>query len=290
MFENITEYEIIDGNTYHNSLYKDGNICTPHNWHDTNMKPLCNKLKDIVFDGIRIIDYGTGTGGSAIEIVKILENKNIKNYKLYLVDPLKSWFYKAYKIFGSNNNIEYKLSSSKTTGKRIFYDLYDLVNEKVDVVVMANTIHLIKNKNLDRIFKDISCILKTSGVFMYSSGDISINDSNNLNGTSRKLFNTFVDKNNTTNKCEKIFPKTFCEDELHNKLNCYFNILHENKKIQMTQDELLLFYKTPRLRDVYFSNEMSIITKEQKLKEYLTQLCNQNKEYIWKYGYCDKKG
>lgn len=286
MFSNCSEYEINDGNIYHESLYKNGDITIPQSWHYNNMKPLCDIIKQNLHENITFIDYGTGTGGSAIEIIKILKENNIKNYKLYLIDVLESWFVKAHELLKNNPNIIFLLSSKVIDNKRVFYKLSDLIPEKVNIIICANTIHLLKEKNVTALCTDIKSVLKSNGLFLINSGDINKNENINLNGFSRQLFTTIVDDNNydsnIKNKCNKIFPKNIDITNLFDILKLNFDINITNSNIKMSVDELKLFYKTPRLNDFCFNNQNNLDI----LNKTIEKIYNNDTIFLWHFITC----
>ena len=284
MFNNIIDSDKNDALTYHNSLY---NNSIPRKWHSNNLEILINNIELKLCENITIVDYGTGTGGSAIEIVKLLEKHNIQKYKLYLVDVLESWFFHAYNLFKNNNNIEFILLTKKINGKLEFLNINDFIKEKIDIFICANTIHLLKKKNIIKLTNDIYNLLDNNGLFLINSGDINIVDEYNLNNFSRKLFleiiNKYISDDNKENiiqKCNKIYPKNINIEELVSILNKFFKIDIYNKNINMELEELIDFYKTPRLNN--FVN-----TNYENISAILKKIYN-NDIFIWNYLICKK--
>ena len=65
-----------------------------------------------------VVDYGTGTGGSAIELLKKLDESGV-TIDLVLIDPLVSWFAKAREILGDREGVQFELSISKDVAGQI---------------------------------------------------------------------------------------------------------------------------------------------------------------------------
>ena len=127
-----------------------------------------NKLADIVCDKVKddevIVDYGAGTGVSALQLLKRLK----ANIRLWLVDNSPAWLGKAHEVFSSNPNVECFLLEKKDDK---YATLVDTVGEEaVDHVVSANTVHLIPD--LENTFKGIYAALKPKGSFTFQSGNI----------------------------------------------------------------------------------------------------------------------
>ena len=63
------------------------------------MGPLIDLALPHITHGSVVVDYGTGTGASAIELLKKLDGEEIR-VNMILVDPLVSWFSKAWELLG----------------------------------------------------------------------------------------------------------------------------------------------------------------------------------------------
>ena len=93
--DSISQNEIADGEAYHRALYINGDIGRPANWHRESAEMLVQLAIPHIKDGSLVVDYGSGTGGSAIELLKEVENRGME-INLVLIDPLVSWFSKAW--------------------------------------------------------------------------------------------------------------------------------------------------------------------------------------------------
>ena len=111
-----------------------------------------------------VVDFGAGTGTSAIRILKKLKTK----IRLWLVDNSPAWLGKAYEFLSSYQNVDFFILEKKDNG---YSTLSETVGkETVDHVISANTIHLVPN--LKEAFKGITEALKPNGTFIFNSGNI----------------------------------------------------------------------------------------------------------------------
>ena len=110
---NLSSDKLLDGQIYHESLYFNGDDLKPRKWHRDATKPLIDLAINEIKNGDIILDYGSGTGGSAIELVKRLDSLDL-DFKLILVDPLESWFSNAYKLLKDRPNIFFVNRMAKT--------------------------------------------------------------------------------------------------------------------------------------------------------------------------------
>lgn len=132
-------------------------------WHKENIQGLIKIIKNKIKANDVIVDFGAGTGSSAIYLLKYL-----KNIKLMLVDNSASWLGYAHKILSRIKNVTFILLVKKE-------DRYMKLDEtlgkiKADHIVSANTVHLIPD--LQNTFKGIYGALKNNGTFTIQSGNI----------------------------------------------------------------------------------------------------------------------
>ena len=78
-------------------------------WHRDSVGPLIDLALPHITHGSIIVDYGTGTGASAIELLKKLDGQEM-SVKMILVDPLVSWFSKAWDLLGDGDDVHFELS------------------------------------------------------------------------------------------------------------------------------------------------------------------------------------
>ena len=131
-------------------------------------------IKDILYEltkiadkrineGDTIVDFGAGTGASALLLLKNLQKK----VQLWLVDNSPSWLGKAYELLSGYKNIGFFILEKKNNS---YATLAETVgNETVNHVISANTIHLIPD--IKEVFEGIALALKKNGTFTFQTGN-----------------------------------------------------------------------------------------------------------------------
>src|SRR5258708_14679133 len=122
-------------------------------WHIENINELINITEKRIKEDDIIVDFGAGTGSSAIYFLNILP----KNTKLLLIDNSPSWLGKAYQILHTNNKVAFALLKKK---ENRYMTLEEITGKKtIDHVISANTVHLIPD--IYETFTGIYKALKT---------------------------------------------------------------------------------------------------------------------------------
>lgn len=174
--DGVSASDLADGDLYHRSLYSEGDIEQPLGWHRDSIAKLVQAAADRISDGDLVVDYGTGTGGSAIELLKILDSKRIQ-ITLVLVDPLPSWFSKAWELLHQRSDVEFRLSFDYDSelGRKRFFTVTELLNgRQADLVLTSSTMHLIPSKTIPSLIEEIHAVLVSGGWFIWDSGDIDV--------------------------------------------------------------------------------------------------------------------
>ena len=171
--DNVGENEISDGEAYHRALYMDGDIERPAGWHRESTRRLVRLAIPHIKNGSLVVDYGSGTGGSAIELLKEVDNRGIE-IDLVLIDPLVSWFSKARSLLDSRPNVHFELSIEKDdSGKSSFRRLDSILGgRKADIIISSSTIHLIPERAIQDLASQFAGCLQEEGVFIWNSGDL----------------------------------------------------------------------------------------------------------------------
>ena len=68
----LTDEERADGEAYHRALYHDAALDRPAGWHRDSCAQLLELARPHLEDGALVVAYGSGAGGSAIELLKLL--------------------------------------------------------------------------------------------------------------------------------------------------------------------------------------------------------------------------
>ena len=169
----LSEAEVGDGEAYHRALYHGGDTNRPVNWHKDSVEKLIEIAIPHIVEGSLVVDYGSGTGGSAIELLKSLDERGI-GIELVLIDPLVSWFSKARSLLSQRDDVHFELAIKEDeTGKTSFRRLEDiLAGRKADVIISSSTLHLIPAKKIDDLTVQFAGSLKEGGAFIWDSGDL----------------------------------------------------------------------------------------------------------------------
>ena len=145
--ERISENEIADGEAHHRALYNNGDIGRPASWHRESAGRLVQLAIPHIKDGSLVVDYGSGTGESAIELLKEVENRGIE-IDLVLIDPLVSWFSKARDLLNCRPNVHFELSIEEDDSGRSSFRKLDSIlgGRKADIIISSSTINLIPER------------------------------------------------------------------------------------------------------------------------------------------------
>ena len=171
--ENLTQKQIEDGDAYHRALYHEGDTSKPAGWHRDSVDHLLELAKEGLHDGCLVVDYGCGTGGSAIELLKIVDDLGMK-IELLLVDPLESWFGKAWEILAHRGDVHFEISTeTDVEGNVKFRDLGEMLGpKKADVIISSSTLHLVPLRALGDLAKQFANSLNPGGFLVWDSGDV----------------------------------------------------------------------------------------------------------------------
>jgi len=227
---------------------------------DKLAKIISKKIKD----GDIIVDFGAGTGVSALQLMKRLR----VNIKLWLVDNSPAWLGKAYEVFNRNPDVKcFLLEKSNNT----YTTLGETIGEETaDHVISANTVHLIPK--LEYTFKDINAALKPNGTFTFQSGNIIRSNREKgvlmVDDTIKRVHDIAIEIVQTDNKYanyKKIIDDRIEKENLQRKLvfpdpkhlECYLNALKTAcfkytksyfKLLRIKYNDWLDFLKVKRLQ------------------------------------------
>ena len=136
-------------------------------WHIANVTELIKKIRNFIKINSVIVDFGAGTGSSAVFLVK-----NFPKAKLILTDNSASWLTNSYNILHKKKNIKFFLLKKQNEK---YLTLNKLVgNKSADIILAFNTVHLIPD--ISYVFEGIYDTLKKGGKFAFQSGNIKLKD------------------------------------------------------------------------------------------------------------------
>lgn len=144
------------------TAYHDAVLNAPY--YIENLDEMAELIKSKIKDNEVVVDFGAGTGVSALRLLKKLS----ANFRLLLVDNSAAWLGKAYEVLNSNPNVDFYLLQKND-------DRYATLAETIGLqaahhVICANTIHLIPN--VKETLEGINLAMKPKGTFTFQSGNI----------------------------------------------------------------------------------------------------------------------
>ena len=268
-----------DAEQYHQCIYHQGNTNNPRGWHQTNMSETVRAIEKYLESTgkkeITILDYGSGTGGSIIETLKLLKDRNIK-YRIFLLDILESWFSKAYELMKDDLNIEFILASRRENGKFKPIPLSECFHHKADIVLCSNMIHLIPEKKRYDVFNSIKKCMKSDGLFVANSGNIRL-----PREIQKYCFDDPFKSVSNTKMKDKIFPT---QPELQEMTSCLSEVFDPNDQktrfttVNMKRSEVFDFFMIPRLVDNLVKVDKNV---KMFINDKLREMYPDNLEFIW---------
>ena len=133
-------------------------------WLQDDLYELVKIVRSKIHKGDTVVDFGAGTGSSAILLLKYLK----KEINLWLVDNSQSWMAKAYEILNKFPNIKFFILEKK--GNQYVTLAETIGNGVADHVISANTVHLIPD--LKETFSGIALALKNGGTFTLQTANL----------------------------------------------------------------------------------------------------------------------
>lgn len=137
-------------------------------WHRDNIYGLIQLIKKTIKTGDVVVDFGAGTGSSAVYITHHITRK----FSLFLVDNSPSWLGNAYSLFHTNPHVTCLLLEKNQERYKTLDEI--MGKETAHHVFAANTVHLIPN--ISEVFAGIYRVLRSNGIFTFQSGNIIRND------------------------------------------------------------------------------------------------------------------
>jgi len=268
---NLTDDEVADGESYHRALYLDGDVERPAGWHRDSISHLIDLAMPHIQQGSLVVDYGAGTGGSAIELLKRTDAAGI-SIELVLVDPLVSWFSKARELLDHREDAHFEFSMYiDVNGKMAFHRLEEMLNGRLaDVIISSSTLHLVPTKALQDLGVQFAESLAPEGVFVWDSGDVEsdllpataslLHDpyravSEHLKGDSvRKSLLAEMEEEEAQKaerRADRIFPRPFSLEVIIDAFNSAgFSSRVTDRVVGFSNDDAKRFILVPRLSEI----------------------------------------
>ena len=267
----ISKEEIEDGEAYHRALYHSGDINRPADWHKESVEPLIDAAIENISNGSLIVDYGAGTGGSAIELLKKIDEREL-TVDLVLVDPLVSWFAKARDILGERDDVHFELSIREDdSGQLSFRNLEEILEgRKADVIISSSTLHLVPAKAMGDLACQFASSLSEGGVLIWDSGDLEsdfrpresallhepyravrelLRDNKERIEIISKLSNEEADK--SEKRLDRIFPLPFSVEVIIDSMkDAGFTTEISERVVEFNHEDAERFVLVPRLAEI----------------------------------------
>jgi SAM-dependent methyltransferase len=183
--------DLADGEALHRLLYHDGDLERPRRWCSFGAQVLNRWLTEFasarvaqILAGtaaprLRILDYGTGTGFQAIELLKEWAATGLLrrlaelgvDFRLYLTDIPSVWVARGFELFRGHDNVSFFPIRDEATGR--FLPLSEVLGgEQVDVVLASMVFHLIPVAALPATLAGIADALAPGGALLFNTPDL----------------------------------------------------------------------------------------------------------------------
>ena len=269
--EGLSDYEVQDGEAYHRALYHDGKVDDPAEWHKESVEKLVDLSIPHISQGSLVVDYGSGTGGSAIELLKALDSRGIA-IELVMIDPLVSWFSKARELIGGREDVHFELSILQdSSGRASFRRLEDMLNgRKADVIISSSTLHLVPARAMGDLAKQFAASLSPGGVLVWDSGDLesdfrprnsallhdpyrSVRELLRDDGARKEMLSTMAkrDAERSERRLDRIFPLPFPVEVILDAMSeAGFSTEISEKVVHFSNEDAERFVLVPRLAEI----------------------------------------
>jgi len=184
-----SDVDLSDGRGLHELLYHDGDLRRPRAWCAAPTQVLVERALEALEarlvelspgDTIRILDYGTGTGLAAIELLKACRGRGLEerlegsgvSLELHLVDIPTSWFAQGFELLGE---CAWTRFHALTDDDGRFRALSDVIGGgSIDVVLASMVFHLIPLRALPRAADALGDVTAPGGRLLWNAPDIGV--------------------------------------------------------------------------------------------------------------------
>ena len=176
---------LVDGEALHQLLYHDGNPRHARTWVSSAcgllvksvLEVVSGRVRDPRTERVRIVDYGTGSGLMALELLKAMRQTGLLRriesgriaFEIALLDIPSSWFAKGYELLKDCPYVRFR---SIRDGDA-FVPLPEILGERsADIVVASMVFHLIPVGALPRVFDGMRRVLGPDGQLIWNAPDL----------------------------------------------------------------------------------------------------------------------
>ena len=179
--------DLADGRGLHELLFEGGDLHRPRLWCAAPTGKVVAGALDLIEariasagtgETIRVLDYGTGSGLAAIELLKALHERDVAtrldsagvSLELHLADLPSSWFARGYELL---SGCAWTRFHSLRSADGAFRPLRDVTGGQAMDVVMANMVfHLIPAAALGQVAAELASVVAPGGRLLWSSPDL----------------------------------------------------------------------------------------------------------------------
>ncbi len=182
--------DLQDGEALHRLLYEGGDLRRPRGWcgYPTGvlvgmaLDGLARRVDEIE-NGRRprrvaVMDYGSGTGLLAIELLKGCRERGLLarmerlgvTFELWLLDIPSGWFAKGHALLRECRYTRFVALTDRTGGFRPLDHV--MAAASVDLAMASMVLHLVPPRALPTVFEGIARVVKPDGRFIWNAPDL----------------------------------------------------------------------------------------------------------------------
>jgi SAM-dependent methyltransferase len=182
-----TGEDLEDGQALHRLLFVDGDLRHPRLWCSAPtgwlvagaLEAIESRLGDAEpGDAIRVLDYGTGTGLAAIELLKACRERGLEqrlerrqvSLEVHLADLPGSWFTQGHSLLGDCAWTRFHSLRDERGGFRPLLEVTG--GRQMDVILASMVFHLVPDRALARLSGELESALAPGGRLLWNAPDL----------------------------------------------------------------------------------------------------------------------